>query len=59
VFGCATGVPLDGLPAGTAVSVSLSCIGRLPPSFIDYVLSKRLADGVVLTGCTEGGCQAR
>ena len=59
VFGCATGVPLDGLPAGTAVSVPLSCIGRLPPSFIDYVLSKRLADGVVLTGCTEGGCQAR
>jgi ferredoxin/coenzyme F420-reducing hydrogenase delta subunit len=59
VFGCLPGVPLDGLPAGTAASVSLNCIGQLSPTFIDYVLSKRLADGVVLTGCTEGGCQAR
>jgi coenzyme F420-reducing hydrogenase delta subunit len=31
----------------------------LSPSFIDYVLTKRMADGVVLTGCTEGGCNAR
>ena len=59
VFGCASGVPLDGLPAGTAASVPLNCICQLPPSFIDYVLSKRLADGVVLTGCSEGGCEAR
>lgn len=59
VFGCTSGVPLDGLPVGTAASVPLNCIGQLPPSFIDYVLSQQLADGVVLTGCTEGGCQAR
>jgi quinol-cytochrome oxidoreductase complex cytochrome b subunit/coenzyme F420-reducing hydrogenase delta subunit len=59
VFGCGPGVPLDGLPAGRAASVTLSCIGQLSPTFIDYVLSRNLADGVVLTGCTEGGCHAR
>lgn len=59
VFGCAQGVPLEGLPAGTAAAVVLNCIGQLSPSFIDFVLCKRLADGVVLTGCTEGGCHSR
>lgn len=59
VFGCTSGVPLDGLAPGTAASVPLNCIGQLAPSFIDYVLSMGLADGVVLTGCTECGCRAR
>ena len=36
--------------------VSLACIGQLPPAFIDYVLSRDLADGVLLTGCADGVC---
>jgi len=36
--------------------VTMPCIGMLPPSFIDYVLSRDLADGVFLTGCREGDC---
>jgi coenzyme F420-reducing hydrogenase delta subunit len=31
----------------------------LPPSFIDYVLSRGLAEGVVVTGCPPGNCQYR
>lgn len=31
----------------------------LPPSFVDYVLSRDLADGVVLSGCSEGECHNR
>jgi coenzyme F420-reducing hydrogenase delta subunit len=31
----------------------------LPPSMIDYVLSRRLADGVVITGCRDGECRFR
>jgi coenzyme F420-reducing hydrogenase delta subunit len=31
----------------------------LPPSFIDYVLSRNLADGIVITGCREGNCHNR
>ncbi len=59
VFGCDHGVSLKGSENGTVCSVALRCIGQLPPSFIDYVLSKRLADGVVLTGCAENSCHAR
>jgi coenzyme F420-reducing hydrogenase delta subunit len=31
----------------------------LPPSFIDFALSRDLADGVVLSGCAEGDCYYR
>ena len=39
--------------------MSLACIGQLPPAFIDYVLSRDLADGVLLTGCADGFCYNR
>jgi coenzyme F420-reducing hydrogenase delta subunit len=31
----------------------------LPPSFIDYAISRDLADTVVLSGCSEGNCYYR
>ncbi len=58
VFGCAHGVPLAGVGDGVGV-VRLPCTGMLPPAFIDYVLSRDLADGVVLTGCAEDACHER
>ncbi len=39
--------------------VTMPCIGMLPLSFVDFVLSKKLADGVFLTGCREGDCSFR
>ncbi len=59
MFGCNHGVSMSGLKQDNVRTVSMRCIGQLPPSFIDYVLSKKLADGVVLTGCSENGCHAR
>ncbi|MBM3526360.1 MAG: hydrogenase iron-sulfur subunit [Alphaproteobacteria bacterium] len=59
VFGCEHGPRLDGLPTARATGVLLRCIGQLPPAFIDYVLSRDLADGVVLAGCSENSCHAR
>ena len=59
VFGCEHGVPLRGLPSNNVRTVTLRCIGQLPPSFIDFVLSRRMADGVALTGCSDNGCHAR
>ncbi|MDA7948583.1 MAG: cytochrome b N-terminal domain-containing protein [Hyphomicrobiaceae bacterium] len=59
IFGCDHGVSLRGVDGASVKSISLRCAGQLPPSFIDYVLSKRLADGVVLTGCAENSCHAR
>lgn len=59
VFGCESGVGLSSVKSGQVATIALRCIGQLPPSFIDYVLSKGLADGVVVTGCKENGCQHR
>lgn len=58
VFGCEHGAPLRDLASNTA-SVSVRCVGQVPPSFIDYVLSRDLADGVVLAGCAENSGHAR
>jgi ferredoxin len=42
--GCMTGV------------VPMPCVAMAPPSLIDFVLSRNLADGVVVAGCAESAC---
>lgn len=54
-FGCGEG-ELKG--PGVEV-VRLNCVGQLPPSVIDFILSRDHADGVFLTGCPEGRCHYR
>jgi ferredoxin/coenzyme F420-reducing hydrogenase delta subunit len=49
VFACEHGAGA-GLACG---AVRLPCVGMIPPSLIDYVLSRNLADGVVIAGCAE------
>jgi quinol-cytochrome oxidoreductase complex cytochrome b subunit/coenzyme F420-reducing hydrogenase delta subunit len=39
--------------------VELTCMGQLPPSFLDLVLSRGLADGVWMAGCGPDGCRYR
>jgi len=56
VIGCDHAARLDRLRAEQVGVVSLPCIAALPPSFIDYVISRDLADGVVITGCRDGEC---
>lgn len=34
-------------------------MGQVPPSFFDYVLSRKHADGIFLAGCTDQGCHYR
>jgi quinol-cytochrome oxidoreductase complex cytochrome b subunit/coenzyme F420-reducing hydrogenase delta subunit len=59
VVGCDAGVALDQL-AGPAVAVSrMFCAGQLPPSFIDFMLSRGHVDGVLITGCRAGDCEYR
>ena len=36
--------------------ISMPCVAMLPPAFIDFALSRDLADGVMLAGCAEGDC---
>jgi quinol-cytochrome oxidoreductase complex cytochrome b subunit/coenzyme F420-reducing hydrogenase delta subunit len=59
IFGCSHGLNVEKFgDAGTA-GISLPCTAMLPPAFIDYVLSRGLADGVVITGCRDGECNYR
>jgi ferredoxin/coenzyme F420-reducing hydrogenase delta subunit len=57
VFACDQGRAelLDDEPGGVRV-VKLPCVGMLPPSFVDFALSRRFADGVMLAGCAENDC---
>ena len=36
--------------------IKLPCAGMLPPSFVDFALSRSLADGVLVAGCAENDC---
>jgi ferredoxin/coenzyme F420-reducing hydrogenase delta subunit len=40
-------------------TVSLPCVAMAPPSLIDFILSRDLADGVVIAGCAERSCYNR
>jgi coenzyme F420-reducing hydrogenase delta subunit len=45
-----------GRPEGTVV---MPCVAMMPPSLVDFVLSRDLADGVVVAGCSESSCYNR
>ncbi len=56
VFGCQHSAQ-EKLPGNDALMVlTLPCIAALPPSFIDFIFSRNIADGVLLTGCRESDC---
>jgi coenzyme F420-reducing hydrogenase delta subunit len=58
VFGCDKGADVAALDAADTATLSLICTGMLPPSFVEYALRSG-ADGVVVTGCRDGGCEFR
>lgn len=59
VFGCEQSRDLAELSAPGVGVVVLPCVGMLPPSFIDWVLARDLADGVLVSGCAGGDCYQR
>ncbi len=40
-------------------SVEVPCIGMVPPSFVDYAISRGGASGVIFVGCPPGRCHHR
>lgn len=56
VLGCEHGSVLDHLKGPSVGVLALHCTGMLPPSLIDYILNKDLADGVLVTACRPGEC---
>lgn len=59
VFGCINAATAESLRSSGIGVVSVNCTGQLPPAFIDYVISRNLADGVVVSGCSENACYNR
>jgi len=47
------------LNTGETATVGVICAGQLPPPFVDFILSRDLADGIVFAGCSGGDCQYR
>ena len=59
VFGCRHGVRLDRVGDSGTGAVTLPCVAHLPPSFIDFLITRGRVDGVLLTGCRAGDCHYR
>lgn len=59
LLGCEAGYDVTRLASAETAVLRIPCVGQIPPSFIDYVLSRDLADGVMLAGCSEGECHNR
>jgi ferredoxin/coenzyme F420-reducing hydrogenase delta subunit len=59
VYGCDHGSKVERVASDSVASISMPCTALVPPAFIDYVLRKNLADGVMISGCCEGDCYYR
>lgn len=59
VFGCEYGHNLESLQSSDVAALNIPCIGMIPPPFLDFILSRNMADGILLTGCRENGCYHR
>ena len=56
---CGSGADVAGSAEAGVATIRLPCVAMLPPSFIDYIVSRGLADGVLLAGCAPGDCYHR
>ena len=59
VFRCDAARHADALADPGVAVVAMPCVGMLPPSFIDFVISRKHADGVLIAGCAEEDCYER
>ncbi len=59
VYQCAHGALLEQPREPDVAVIELPCVAMLPPSFIDFVLTRYHADGILLSGCASGNCHYR
>jgi coenzyme F420-reducing hydrogenase delta subunit len=57
-FACTDSSELAWLRANDKAVVEVVCTGQIPPSYLDYVLSRNRSARVLLTGC-GGDCRFR
>jgi len=58
IYACDHSAP-DLLGDDNTQVIKMPCVAMLPPSFVDFALSRGLADGVMLAGCADGDCYYR
>jgi coenzyme F420-reducing hydrogenase delta subunit len=58
-FDCGRGAALPSDRGGSVATVRVPCVGMVPPSVVDYVLTRKLAEGVLFAGCAEDACYFR
>lgn len=59
VYACEHAGDMYSLEEGSTGVITMPCIGMLPPPFVDFALSRNLADGVFISGCRECDCHFR
>ena len=59
VFACRDDAQLEDMEEAGIHCVTVNCMGQLPPSYVDFALSRGHADGVLLLGCQDGNCSYR
>jgi len=59
VYACEHSVGAGELERDGARVVTMPCVAMLPPAFVDFVVSRKLADGVFVSGCRDGDCHFR
>jgi ferredoxin len=57
-FACTASDELHWLKRNKKSYVEVACCGQIPPSYLDYILSRNLSDRVLITGC-GGSCRYR
>ena len=57
-FACSDSDELAWLRKHKKPYVEVACTGQIPPSYLDYVLSRQLSKRILLTGCGSG-CRYR
>lgn len=59
IFSCDYGLDLSSASISEVTQISLPCVAMLPPSMIDFTISRKHADGVFIAGCREHDCNYR
>ena len=59
VFGCRDDAQTKRILKEGASIVTVRCMAHLQPSFLDFVLSRDHAEGILLLGCEDGNCNYR
>ncbi len=59
IYSCDHASDVAELESDSVAAISMPCSALVPPAFVDYVLRRDLADGVLIGGCCEGDCYYR